>query len=130
MIATYERIASQLNKEIFMCPSDYPYLYMNNEKTSLLLGSKRHWRSINKTLCTFLAPTSFIDKYWDNFKKNCQDRHDPFEKYLNELYEKELCISPVKSLSVHFANINSSYGLSPYINYKALWEENNYDQKY
>tara|TARA_B100000123_G_scaffold203852_1_gene153593 strand:- start:235 stop:1236 length:1002 start_codon:yes stop_codon:yes gene_type:complete len=130
MIATYERIASQLNKEIFMCPSDYPYLYMNNEKTSLLLGSKRHWRSINKTLCTFLAPISFIDKYWDNFKKNCQDRHDPFEKYLNELYEKELCISPVKSLSVHFANINSSYGLSPYINYKALWEENNYDQKY
>ena len=127
MVSTYERISSQLNKDIFMCPSDYPYLYMNNEKTNLLLGSKRHWRSINKTLCTFLAPISFIDKYWDNFKKNCQDRHDPFEKYLNELYEKELCISPVKSLSVHFANINSSYGLSPYINYKALWEENNYD---
>ena len=127
MVSTYERITSQLNKDIFMCPSDYPYLYMNNEKTSLLLGSKRHWRSINKTLCTFLAPISFIDKYWDNFKKNCQDRHDPFEKYLNELYEKELCISPVKSLSVHFANINSSYGLSPYINYKALWEDNNYD---
>ena len=127
MVSTYERITSQLNKDIFMCPSDYPYLYMNNEKTSLLLGSKRHWRSINKTLCTFLAPISFIDKYWDNFIKNCQDRHDPFEKYLNELYEKELCISPVKSLSVHFANINSSYGLSPYINYKALWEDNNYD---
>ena len=127
MVSTYERITSLLNKDIFMCPSDYPYLYMNNEKTSLLLGSKRHWRSINKTLCTFLAPISFIDKYWDNFKKNCQDRHDPFEKYLNELYEKELCISPVKSLSVHFANINSSYGLSPYINYKALWEDNNYD---
>ena len=127
IVSTYERITSQLNKDIFMCPSDYPYLYMNNEKTSLLLGSERHWRSINKTLCTFLAPISFIDKYWDNFKKNCQDRHDPFEKYLNELYEKELCISPVKSLSVHFANINSSYGLSPYINYKALWEDNNYD---
>ena len=127
IVSTYERITSQLNKDIFMCPSDYPDLYMNNEKTSLLLGSKRHWRSINKTLCTFLAPISFIDKYWDNFKKNCQDRHDPFEKYLNELYEKELCISPVKSLSVHFANINSSYGLSPYINYKALWEDNNYD---
>ncbi len=127
MVSTYERITSQLNKDIFMCPSDYPYLYMNNEKTSLLLGNKRHWRSINKTLCTFLAPISFVDKYWDNFKKNCQDRHDPFEKYLNEIYEKELCISPVKSLSVHFANINSSYGLSPYINYKALWEDNNYD---
>ncbi len=127
MVSTYERIASQLNKEIFICPSDYPYFYMNNEKTNLLLGSKRHWRSINKTLCTFLAPASFLENYWDNFKKNCQDRHDPFEKYLNELYEKELCISPIKSLSVHFANINSSYGLSPYIDYKALWEENKYD---
>ena len=127
MISTYERISSQLNKDMFMCPSDYPYFYMNNQKTSLLLGSKRHWRSINKTLCTFLVPISFLEKYWDNFKKNCQDRHDPFEKYLNELYEKELCISPIKSLSVHFANINSSYGLSPYIDYKSLWEENKYD---
>jgi len=32
MIASYERIASQVNKDIFMCPADYPYLYMNNEK--------------------------------------------------------------------------------------------------
>ena len=32
MIASYERIASQVNKDIFMCTADYPYLYMNNEK--------------------------------------------------------------------------------------------------
>jgi len=130
MISSYQRISSQLGKDIFMYPSDYPYLYMGNEKTNVLIGSKRHWRTIDKTLCTFLTSKTLINKYWDNFKKNCENRHDPFEKYLNELYEKELCISPVKSLSVHFANINSSYGLSPYINYKALWEENNYDQKY
>ena len=28
MIASYERIASQVNKDIFMCPADYPYLYI------------------------------------------------------------------------------------------------------
>ena len=33
MVASYERITSQIGKDIFMCPSDYPYLYMNNEKT-------------------------------------------------------------------------------------------------
>ena len=38
----------------------------------------------------------------------------------------ELCISPVKSLSIHMTNLNSSYGLSPFINYKSLWEENDY----
>ncbi len=126
MISSYERISSQTNRELFICPSDYPFFYMNNEKTSLLIGSKRHWRTINKTLCTLLTSHRFIDKYWSNFYNNCLDRHDPFEKYLNELYQKEICISPIKSLSVHFANINSSYGLSPYIDYKSLWEENDY----
>ncbi len=127
IIATYERISSQLKKELFICPSDYPYFYMNNEKTNILIGSKRHWRTINKTLCTFVISHKFINLYWENLYNNCLDRHDPFEKYLNEIYEKELCISPIKSLAIHMANINSSYGLSPFIDYKSLWEENNYN---
>ena len=125
MISSYERIASQVNKDIFMCPTDYPYLYMNNQKSNVLIGSKRHWRTIDKTLCTFLTTKNLINKYWDNFYNNCLDRHDPFEKYINEIYQKEICISPLKSLSLHLTNINSSYGLSPFIDYKKLWEENN-----
>jgi len=124
MIASYERIASQLNRDIFMCPADYPYLYMNNENTNILIGNKRHWRTINKTLCTFLTTKNLLNIYWDNFYQTCLDRHDPFEKYLNEIYKNEICISPLKSLSLHLTNINSSYGLSPFIDYKKLWEEN------
>ena len=124
MVASYERIASQVNKDIFMCPTDYPYLYMNNEKTNILIGNKRHWRTINQTLCTFMTTKSLLDKYWDNFYNTCLDRNDPFEKHLNEIYTKEFCISPLKSLSLHLTNVNSSYGLSPFIDYKKLWEEN------
>ena len=124
MIASYERIASQVNKDIFMCPADYPYLYMNNEKTNILIGNKRHWRTINQTLCTFLTTKSLLNKYWDNFYNTCLDRNDPFEKHLNKIYTKEFCISPLKSLSLHLTNVNSSYGLSPFIDYKKLWEEN------
>tara|TARA_B100000470_G_C19754794_1_gene375505 strand:+ start:258 stop:1223 length:966 start_codon:yes stop_codon:yes gene_type:complete len=124
MVASYERIASQIGKDIFMCPSDYPYLYMNNEKTNILIGNKRHWRTINKTLCTFMTSKSLLNQYWENFQKTCLDRHDPFEKYLNDIYQKEICISPLKSLSLHLTNINSSYGLAPFINYKKLWDEN------
>ncbi len=127
MIGTYERISSQLNKDIFICPSDYPYLYTNNEKTNLLIGNKRHWRTISKTLCTFMTSKILLDKYWDNFYKTCLDRNDPFEKFLNEMYETEICISPIKSLAVHLTNINSGYGLSPFINYKSIWDENNND---
>ena len=124
MVASYERIASQIGKDIFMCPSDYPYLYMSNEKTNILIGNKRHWRTISETLCTFMTTRSLINKYWDNFYKTCTDRHDPFEKYMNEIYQNEICVSPLKSLSLHLTNVNSSYGLSPFINYKKLWEEN------
>ena len=124
MIASYERIASQLKKDIFMCPSDYPYLYMNNEKTNILIGNKRHWRTVDKTLCTFLTSKDLFNKYWENFQKTCFDRSDPFEKYINEVYKDEICISPLKSLSLHLTNINSSYGLSPFIDYKKLWDEN------
>tara|TARA_B100000003_G_C10919014_1_gene366471 strand:+ start:586 stop:1557 length:972 start_codon:yes stop_codon:yes gene_type:complete len=124
MISSYERITSQIKKDIFMCPSDYPYLYMDNQKTNILIGNKRHWRTINKTLCTFLTSKELLDRYWNNFYQNCLDRHDPFEKYLNEIYQKEICISPLKSLSLHLTNINSSYGLSPFIDYKKLWDEN------
>ena len=124
MIGTYKRVASQLNKELFICPADYPFLYMNNEKTNILIGNKRHWRTIDKTLCTFMTSKIILDKYWENFYQNCLDRHDPFEKYLNQIYKKEVCISPIKSLSIHMTNVNSSYGLSPFINYKSLWDEN------
>ena len=124
MISSYERISSQLNKDIFICPSDYPFLYMNNKKTNVLIGNKRHWRTVDETLCTFMTSKELLEKYWDNFYKTCLDRHDPFEKYINEIYRDEICISPLKSLSVHFTNVNSSYGLSPFIDYKKLWDEN------
>ena len=124
MIFTFQRVSSQLKKDIFMCPSDYPYLYMDNNSTNILIGNKRHWRTVSKTLCSFLTSKKLIEKYWSNFSKTCEDRHDPFEKYLNEIYEKEICISPLKSLSLHLTNINSSYGLAPFIDYKKLWDEN------
>ena len=124
MISSYERIASQLKKDLIMCPSDYPYLYMNNEKTNILIGSRRHWRTINKTLCTFMLSKDLLNKYWENLYKTCIDRHEPFEKYINEIYLSEVCISPLKSLSLHLTNINSSYGLSPFIDYKKIWETN------
>ena len=123
MIMTYERITSQIGRDIFMCPSDYPFLYMENKKANILIGNKRHWRTTDKTLCTFMTSKYLLNEYWENFRKTCLDRHDPFEKYINEIYQKEICISPIKSLSIHLTNINSSYGLSPFIDYKKLWDE-------
>ena len=124
MIFAYERIASQIGKEIILCPTDYPYLYTKAEMTQNFLGEKCHWRKVNETLCTFLTSKKIIEKYWDNYLSMCKKEHSPFEKPLHDIYEKELCISPIPSLAVHFTNINSIFGLSPNVDWEKIWEEN------
>ena len=124
MLDTYERISSQHKDEIIVCPSDYPFNYMTNEKTNVLIGSRQHWRIITKMLCTFMISKKTFLKHIDSFEKTCEKRHDPFEKYLNEILQKEIAISPVMSLAIHLTNVNSSYGLSPFVDYKKLWDEN------
>ena len=54
----------------------------------------------------------------------CTKRHHPMEKKLHEIYEKEICLSPIPSLSMHCANVNSIYGIPPNFDWKKVWEEN------
>ena len=128
MIFSYERISTQLGSELFLCPTDYPYLYSKIENTNIILGNRYHWRKIEETLCTFLSSKKMIKKYIENIKKMCEFEHYPFEKPLHEIYKKELCISPIPSLAVHFTNINSIFGLSPNVNWKKIWDENDVEK--
>ncbi len=124
MLFAYEKIASLTKKELIICPTDYPFLYNQNESTKIFLGDKKHWRQTDQTLCTFLTSKEIIDRYWDQIISMCKFEHYPFEKPLHNIYKKELCISPIPSLAVHFTNINSIYGLSPNVDWKRLWDEN------
>ena len=124
MILTYEKLSSILKKELILCPTDYPYLYTKTVNSKIFLGDKKHWRTVNETLCTFLTSRIIIEKYWEKLDKWCKFEHYPFEKPLNEIYETEYCLSPIPSLAIHCTNINSSFGLSPNYNWKKIWDEN------
>ena len=124
MIFTYERISSQINRELILCPTDYPYLYTKIDQTNIFLGSTKHWRVVGETLCTFLTSTNMLQKYWDKYISMCQFEHYPFEQPLHDIYKSEYCLSPIPSLAIHFTNINSVYGLSPTIDWKKVWKEN------
>ena len=125
MILTYERISSQMNRELFICPTDYPYLYTKVDATNIFLGSSKHWRKVEETLCTFLTSKIILQKYWKKFISMCQFEHYPFEQPLHDIYKSEYCLSPIPSLALHCTNINSVFGLSPNMNWKKIWEENN-----
>jgi len=122
MIFTYERISSQINRELILCPADYPYLYTKIDPTNIFLGANKHWRKIDETLCTFLTSKILLEKYWEKFISMCQFEHYPFEQPLHDIYKIEYCLSPIPSLALHCTNINSIYGLSPNMDWKKTWD--------
>ena len=124
MIGTYERIATQLNKEILLCPTDYPYLYASCDPTYIFLGNKKHWRKTEQSLGTFLISKINLNIYWENLLQFASGKDDPGELALHKIYEKEPCFSPIPSLAIHCANINSIYGISPNINWQEIWDDN------
>jgi len=124
MIFAYERISSQINRELILCPTDYPYLYTKIDSTNIFLGSTKHWRVVDETLCTFLTSGTMLQKYWNKFISMCQFEHYPFEQPLHDIYKSEYCLSPIPSLAVHCTNINSIFGLSPTMNWKQVWDDN------
>jgi len=124
MILTYERISSQMNRELILCPADYPYLYSKIDSTNIFLGGNQHWRKIDETLCTFLSSKILIEKHWDKLVSMCQLEHYPFEKPLHDIYNFEYCLSPIPSLAFHCTNVNSIFGISPNIDWKKIWDEN------
>jgi hypothetical protein len=124
MLFSYEKFASLIKDELILCPTDFPYLYNKFEPTQIILGNNRHWRVIEETLCTFLTSKRLLLKHWDTFVSMTTTEHLPFEKPLHEIYLKQYCLSPIPSLAMHCTNINSIYGLSPIMEWKRLWEEN------
>ena len=119
-----ENIASLIKDELILCPSDFPYLYNKFEPTQIILGNKRHWRVVEETLVTFLTSKKLLLKHWDTFASMSKINHTPFEKPLHDIYSKQYCLSPIPSLAMHCANINSIYGISPLMDWKRLWDEN------
>ena len=122
MIFTYQKFSTIHNKDIILCPSDYPYLYSKNKPTNIIIGHKIHWRNVKESLCTYMISKKILKSCWSFYYDMMINNYDPYEKPLHKLYKKYNCYSPIPSLALHVTNINSVYGLSPGINYKKFWE--------
>ena len=124
MLLTYEKFSTIFKEDIILCPSDYPYLYQQNYQSLVLIGEKNHWRSVDQTLCTYLISSKILLNHWDKYHEMMTNNYNAYEKPLHDIYKKTMCFSPMPSLSIHLANLNTIYGLSPLIDWKKIWEEN------
>ena len=124
MIFAYEKLSTIFSKELVLLPTDYPYLYSKDDTTKIYLGEKYHWRLVSESLVTFMTSKKIIEENYSNLEKMGIEWTDPWEKPLHEIYNSYPCLSPIPSLAVHCANINSIFGVSPFINLKKLWNDN------
>ena len=103
MLLTYSRISTILKKDIIMCPSDYPFLYDSQYSTNLFIGKNYRWRSVGETLLTFIFSKDIFNNYNKQIRLVGEQKNQPFEKPLHEIYKKVLCLAPVGSLSYHIS---------------------------
>ena len=124
MLFSFEKFSTIFKKDVFLLPADYPYLYSKNYNTNVFIGHKKHWRLVEESLVTFLTSRENVVNNLKNLMQMATKWEDPWEKPLHEIYKKTPCLSPIPSLSMHCANINSVYGLPPNVNWKEIWDEN------
>ena len=124
MVYSYEKFYSMFSKEVILLPSDYPYLYAKDDNTKIYLGEKNHWRLVTESLVTFMISKELIVKHFKELEKMGVEWTDPWEEPLHNLYKNFPCLSPIPSLAIHCANINSVFGVSPLCDIKYLWDEN------
>ena len=124
MIYSYEKFYSLFSQDVILLPSDYPYLYTKDENTKVYLGEKNHWRLVSESLVTFMTSKTLIDKHFLELEKMGKEWTDPWELPLHNIYKFYPCLSPIPSLAIHCANINSIFGISPFINIKKIWDDN------
>ena len=124
MLFAYEKFYTLFKNDLILLPSDYPYLYAKDDATKIYLGEKTHWRLVDESLVTFMTSKDLVIKNFNKLEIMGKEWVDPWEKPLHDIYKTNPCLSPIPSLAIHCANINSIFGLSPNINWKKLWEDN------
>lgn len=118
MVESYHILKSIVRTEVCIHPTDYPDRYKHLEPSYILLGSDRHYRTINKTTCTFMYDSSvfqecksFLERFYE-YGKNPNVNEDTS---INLVYQKYPCFSPIPSLAEH---LQYKETLSPFYEYK------------
>jgi len=103
LIFTYSRLSTLFKKDIFICPSDYPFYYDSAYNTSLFVGKNYRWRYVKETLLTFLFSKKLLNQHKKEIRLVGEKINEPFEKPLHKVYNDTPCLAPVSSLSYHIS---------------------------
>ncbi len=132
MLDFYEYAFNQLNKtkDIVLTPFDDPdnYKIRYLEKSHVVLGNRRHWRTNTHTSCTFMTSPSIIREMWSSFEEYAKTlapnrgSHTAID-YVWNLPTVQL-FSPIPSTAFH---MHDEARADKIVAWKALWDHVPYD---
>ncbi len=123
IIQSFARISAAMGSEVAVFPSDYPENYRTIDPCTIMIGSHRHWRSVEGSTGADVISVKTLKKYWDTYMEFTKYGTSPEiteETTINHIFKEVPCFSPLPSLSVHFQHYET---LSPYFDWKKWWEE-------
>jgi hypothetical protein len=125
LIDTVDQFEANTEQMVAVNPHDDVWRYnMNIYKSFILLGPKRHYRTVEHSTYTCLASKDIYNKYKQHFQDVVtltEQQADWVEdKSINLVWRKDdvMLFSPIPSLALH---IMDPSGKDPYIDFDALW---------
>jgi len=113
------------NQFIAVNPHDDIWRYTRNIYESyLLLGPRRHYRTVKHTTYTFLSNIALFNRYKmildELVALTCAHEHSVENRSINKIWAQPdvLLISPVPGLSFHLMDQS---GKDPYLDFEELW---------
>jgi hypothetical protein len=102
----------------FAVSYDYPDRYIKPSPCHVIIGSDRHWRTIDSCTMTIVAMGYRWLDVMPELKKAAATSND---KIFDEIFRQIPCISPMPGLSSHMTD----YHLTPLVDWDYIWQAQN-----
>lgn len=127
----YRQIHDICGTHLVIHPQEHEFLYSRYIYPSyLLLGERRHWRTISHATHTLFMHSSTVRKYWEYFENtryvgNKKKRRQGVEsRTTNNLFDHLPGFAPIPALAAH---MQTKKGLPPFFNWRVIWDQSRPD---
>jgi hypothetical protein len=120
MVDAYRAFSRNAGQQVGIFPIDYVHLYEPDRiaLTRLVAGTRRHWRLIAESTCTFMTHADVVQKHWDKFVELSEN--GVIESVsINAVWRNAVPLfSPIPTLTYH---MHHEELMPPFSNWRRLW---------
>ncbi len=108
-------------RPVALFPIDYVHLYEPDRiaPTRIVPGTRRHWRLVQESTCTFFAHKSLLEHSWDKLVELTENGVAE-STTINAVWRDRVALfSPIPTLTYH---MHHEALMPPYSNWRRLWD--------